>query len=392
MTLSPSEVGGNSARHIAIFLSTLGIVRGGLESIAANFARSLAERNHNIAVVSGALSGFIVADSPVHANISRLRVPALPMTLFSTLGTSPRAQGRRLKLQSLTFAASCWLHPDARRLWTTADVTLSFLEIETVYLSRWRAARRLPHVSYFPGIINRHWIQKDRSHLRLAISDTLAREASGLRIDGVVSPGINESWLKEPYEVRSRVEQLFFCGRLHATKGVWELLRMFATLLGEQTTLRLRLAGDGPLRRNLETWVARSGLQANVVFLGAVSTAEVHAELRSADLFLFPTRYESFGVAVLEAQATGVPVVCSDLPIMKETTGGAALLIPYGNEDRWVDDVRSLLNDRPRRLQLSQMGRQNAARYTWRRSAALLEGYFEDIYSRLRPSDSANAP
>lgn len=373
----------NNARHVAIFLSTLGLVRGGLEAIAANFARSLAQRNHKVSLVSGAFPGHVLPEEVANLGLRWLRVPVLPVTLFSSLGTSPAAQARRLKLQALSFVAACRVHPGARRLWATADVTLSFLEIETVYLSRWRAARSMPHVSYFPGIMDRGRIQKDQSHLRLAISHTLATETAGLRIDGVVPPGIEGSWLKQPYEVRGQVERLFFCGRLHATKGVWELLFIFAALVQEQSDLHLRLAGDGPLRRQLQKWVVRSGLQDKVTFLGAISTEDVYLELASADLFLFPTRYESFGIAVLEAQAAGAPVVCSDLPIMKETTGKSALLLPPGDVSLWVEGVQSLLDDRPARQRLSQAGRQNAARYTWERSASLLEGYLLDVCTRV---------
>ncbi|MFW6097813.1 MAG: glycosyltransferase family 4 protein [Chloroflexota bacterium] len=373
----------SNAHHVAIFLSTLGLVRGGLEAIAANFARSLAQRNHKVSLVGGAFPGLTLPDEGANRGLHRLRMPVLPVTLSMALGTSPAAQARRLKLHSLSFVIACRVHPCARRLWAAADVTLSFLEIETVYLSRWRAARNMPHVSYFPGLMDRRRIQKDQSHLRLAISHMLATETTGLRIDGVVPPGIDGSWLKQPYKVRARVERLFFCGRLHATKGVWELLRIFAALVQERSDLHLRLAGDGPLRRQLQGWVARSGLQDKVTFLGAISSEDVYLELASADLFLFPTHYESFGVAVLEAQAAGVPVVCSNMPIMKETVGKSALLLPPGDVGRWVEGLQSLLDDQPARQRLSQAGRQNAARYTWERSTSLLEDYLLDVRARV---------
>lgn len=369
--------------HVVFFLSTLAGVRGGLETIAVNFARALARRGHEMSLVSGSVPGRDLPGDLADPALRWLRVPILPLTLLPWSGASPRSVARRLKLQSLSFAVACRIHPGARRLWTTADVTMSFLEIETVYLSRWRAARGLPHVSYFPGVIDRHWIGNDQSHLRLAISDTVVATTGNVRIDGVVPPGIDESWLHEPYTVRPQVERLLFTGRLHAGKGLAELLQIFTALVQERPALRLRLAGDGPLRRELEGWVARSGLQHQVAFLGAIPAAGVQAELRAADLFLFPTRYESFGIALLEAQAVGVPVVCSDLPITREVSGGAAHLLPPGDVERWIEGVRVVLDEEQRRAQLSKDGRKNAARFTWRRAAGSLERHLLLVCDRV---------
>ena len=361
--------------QLAIFLSSLGHIRGGLETIATHFAHGLTELGHAVTCVGGGWPGRSLPQDLRTLPLNWLQIPFLPPDLRIWSGSSSRSRARRLKAQSLSFSAACRFHPRARRLLATADVTLSLLEIETVYLSRWRAARHRPHVSYFPGIIDRTWIKRDRSVLRLAISRTLAETTADLRVDGVVSPGIDQSWLERPYEVRQDAETLFFAGRLEANKGVWELMHIFEMLVAGRPELRLRLAGEGPLRRTLQAWVAQRDLSERVTFLGAVPATHIQSELSAADLFLFPTHYESFGLAVVEAQAAGVPVACSDLPVMQEVAGGAACLLPPRQPDRWVSGLRALLDDVEARAQLSHAGRRNALRFTWARAVENLERY-----------------
>ena len=364
--------------QVAIFLSSLGILRGGLETIAARFAAGLAGRGHQVTCVASRCFGRSLPADLGGMPVSWLRVPGLPADLsLGPYGRSRRARAWWLKAQSLSFVAVCRWHPDVRRLLQMADVSLSLLEIETVYLSRWRRERGGAHLSYFPGVIDGRWLDRDRSTVRVAISRTIA-EASGVRVDGVVAPGIDAAWLGGVYEVAARAQNLLFVGRLEANKGIWELLQIFEGLeQREPHRLRLRVVGDGPLRQAMAGEVERRGLAQQITFLGAIPAASVLEELRRADLFLFPSHYESFGIAVVEAQAAGLPVVCSDLRALREAAGGAARLLPPRDVERWVVAVQSLLGDRRARQHLSQSGRQNAQNFTWERSVQALEGYLE---------------
>lgn len=289
---------------IGIFLSSLGLTRGGLETIAARFAEGLARRGHAVTCVAGGWPGRSLPSDLADLPVAWLRVPCIPPTLpLGPFATSRRGRAWRLKMQSLSFMAACRLRRPVRRLWNTAEVTLSLLEIETVYLSAWRARQRLPHLSYFSGAIDWRWLRRDRS------------------------------------------------------------------------TLRLHLLGDGPLRPILEARVREAGLTQRVTFFGVLSPARVRAELSRADLFLFPSHYESFGIAVVEAQAAGVPVLCSDLPVLQEASGGAAYLAPPRTVAPWVQAAERLLADEAARRRLSEAGRRNAQRYTWARKVEDLEHF-----------------
>jgi glycosyltransferase involved in cell wall biosynthesis len=282
--------------------------------------------------------------------------------------------------------AALRLRPATWRYLQRADVTLSFLETETAMISRWRAARCLPHVSYFAGAVDWRWLRRDRSTVRVGISNTVAKYyeiTHQLRCDGVVTPGVNQAWLREPVVFRPEARRLLYAGRLEGNKGVRILLSAFTLLAQEFPDLELRLAGRGPLRAELEQLATASGLASRVHFCGSLSHEALHNELRHADIFLFPTNYESFGIVALEAQSVGTPVVCSDLPALWEATGGHAEFVGAGDAQRWAETVAGLLVDRERRKQLATKGRSHASQLTWGHLTVELEKYLQLALDRV---------
>lgn len=89
----------------------------------------------------------------------------------------------------------------------------------------------------------------------------------------------------------------------------------------------------------------------------------------AAQLVWFPTRYDGFGMPVVEAMACGTPVISSNTTGIPEVAGNAALLLSPDRMDDHVDAISGLLNDDQERQRLSDLGRQRAARYTWANSA-----------------------
>jgi len=99
--------------------------------------------------------------------------------------------------------------------------------------------------------------------------------------------------------------------RLHQVAGYEDLLRAFAIVHGRVPEARLLIAGDGALRADLERQAAAAGLDGCVTFLGLVDNRELPAYAAAADLFVLPSRLESWGTVMLEALASGTRVVAT---------------------------------------------------------------------------------
>jgi glycosyltransferase involved in cell wall biosynthesis len=98
--------------------------------------------------------------------------------------------------------------------------------------------------------------------------------------------------------------------------------------------------------------------------IGRVSEAELWALYRHATVFAFPSRHEGFGLPVLEAMSQGVPVVASDIPVLREVAGGAAVLVAPDQPQQWAEAIAGLLGDEAARSHLADTGRQRSRSYT----------------------------
>ncbi len=106
--------------------------------------------------------------------------------------------------------------------------------------------------------------------------------------------------------------------------------------------------------------------------LGYVPDEDLAKLYEAASLFVFPSLFEGFGIPVLEAQMFGVPVVCSDIPVLREVAGEGALFADPYSVDSIAAQMERALTDEPLRLRLIAAGRHNAARFTWENSALRL--------------------
>ncbi|HUG36426.1 MAG TPA: glycosyltransferase family 4 protein, partial [Candidatus Limnocylindrales bacterium] len=320
-----------AGRRVGILVSSLGLLPGGLESTLAGLAAGLADRGASVTIVAGASADGPLSRALRPPSTHWIHVPCIAANRPFWHPIARRRPGLPLAIQSLTFMVGCAARPDVRALISGADVTLTALEVETVLVSRWRAGR--PNVSIFPGVIDPKWIRHDRSTLRLAVSRAVAARTAargGVRIDGVLLSGPPPAWLETPFVVRPIARTLLYVGRLEPNKGVLDLVPILEALAPAFPDLTLRIVGEGPLRAKLAERLDRSGLSVRAALPGALPHADVRRELKQADLFLFPSRYESFSQALLEAAAVGGPVVASDVAGNREALGDAARLLPPG--------------------------------------------------------------
>jgi glycosyltransferase involved in cell wall biosynthesis len=118
-----------------------------------------------------------------------------------------------------------------------------------------------------------------------------------------------------------------------------------------------------------------------VHFTGYVEHSELPAIYNLASLMVYPSFYEGFGLPVLEAMASGTPLVTTEVSSMPELVGGAGLLFPPGDKEALVEAMRSVLSDKEFGDHLSSLGLQQAARFTWRQTATETLQVYNSIFS-----------
>jgi glycosyltransferase involved in cell wall biosynthesis len=138
---------------------------------------------------------------------------------------------------------------------------------------------------------------------------------------------------------------LISAGRLCAQKGQDRIIKALPSLAG----CRLALVGSGPEEDTFRALAERLGVAERVHFLGTLARPELGALVQCADAFVFPSRWETFGLAAVEAAMAGVPVVASDIDVLREVLATvdarSVRFVAADDAHALADAVRSILAD-----------------------------------------------
>lgn len=250
---------------------------------------------------------------------------------------------------------------------------LSFLR----YPERLGAARRL----YLRAITR---VSARQARRVIAISESGKTEIAGLlgvppgQID-VAVPGVGPEFRPLPdrevadFRIRHNLPGRFILhvGTLEPRKNLETLLHAYARL-PQRPAVRLALVGGrgwqtGPIFALIEAL----GLQQDVWLPGYVSNEALPMWYNAADLFVYPSLYEGFGLPILEAMACGLPVIASDTTSLPEAVGPGGLLVPPLDAEAWAQAMARLLDDAALRQEQIERGRRWAGQFTWNNTARL---------------------
>jgi glycosyltransferase involved in cell wall biosynthesis len=144
-------------------------------------------------------------------------------------------------------------------------------------------------------------------------------------------------------------------------------IRAFATIRGRYPDARLTIAGSGPLRLELEQLAQSLGVADTVRFTGRLDNEQLPDLYRSADLMLNPSTVDNMPISVLEAMASGVPIVSTNVggvPFVVED-GSTALLVPPRNPEAMAAATLRIFDEPMLRERLRAAGIERARRYAW---------------------------
>jgi glycosyltransferase involved in cell wall biosynthesis len=132
----------------------------------------------------------------------------------------------------------------------------------------------------------------------------------------------------------------------------------------------------------LKRLAAVLGIADRVVWLSGASRADVVLLMQGAQVLLQPSRYEGFGLPVIEAMACGCPVIASDIPALREVSGGAAVLVPAGDTNGFARALRNVLASSEHRRSLREAGLDRARAFSWDRTVRETAAVYDDVLRR----------
>jgi glycosyltransferase involved in cell wall biosynthesis len=196
--------------------------------------------------------------------------------------------------------------------------------------------------------------------------------------------------LRARYELPE--EYLLYLGAFDQRRNLATLFQALAAARQRQPDLpTLVLAGvlpsaDTTLTPDPRRLAAEAGLTEGVRFLGRTPEEDKPALYSGAVAFLFPSRYEGFGLTVLEALACGAPCIVADATSLPEVGGPGALLAGPDDVRAWAEAIVRLVSDRALRSELRTAGLAPAARFTWERTAKETAAAYRDADRSASPS------
>ncbi len=174
-------------------------------------------------------------------------------------------------------------------------------------------------------------------------------------------------------ELISQMEKpyLLFIGRLEERKNIVRIIEAFEILKEKYDIPHefILVGKPGYGYEKIKQKIANSKYKSVIVEKGYVDEAGKWNLLKNADVFLFPTLYEGFGIPVLEAQSVGVPVITSNTSSLPEVAGEGAVLVDPESTEGIAEGVYRVLSDRGLRSGIIEKATRNVGRYSWARCA-----------------------
>lgn len=179
--------------------------------------------------------------------------------------------------------------------------------------------------------------------------------------------------LKEPF--------ILYVGSFLPHKNIPTLIKAFYKLKKQnQIKHKLLLCGKKYKIDEVLRIIKELNLENEVIFTGYIPTEHLPYLYNIADLFVYPSLYEGFGLPPLEAMACGTPVITSNTSSLPEVVGEGGIMINPRDIDALTEAIHKVLNDEELRKELSKKGLQRAKKFNWKKTAKETLKVYEEVY------------
>jgi len=173
---------------------------------------------------------------------------------------------------------------------------------------------------------------------------------------------------------------LLFVSTLEPRKNIIRLLKAFSKAKEEIPQKLIIVGRKGWKYHDISKTIKRLKLEKDVVFREKIANNELPLFYSTADIFVYPSLYEGFGIPPLEAMICGCPVITSNVSSIPEVVGNAAELINPYNIGELKDSIIKLANNKELRGKLSKRGIEQAKKFTWKKTAEKTIKIYEELH------------
>ena len=195
-------------------------------------------------------------------------------------------------------------------------------------------------------------------------------------------PDLDVKPLKESLGIPDNHKVILSVGHLIPRKGHEYLIRATSRILKRDKTCSLVIVGEGPMQDRLQRLIRELGVSNNVRLSGAVADKMLPSYYAMADIFAMPSTSEGHCVAILEAMASGRPIVASEIPANAESVvqDKNGFLVPAKSSEALADSILTLLNDDDLRERFGHYSRMRATEeFSWRRRIERLLDFYKSV-------------
>lgn len=355
--------------RVALFTETFLPKVDGIVTVVCLLLDHLAKRGVESVIVAPKL-GKIKVES--YADTRVLSVPGVTLPIYPELKIGPPGWTTYSELKAFKPDIAHFIHPVL--IGTTGMLMAKRMGIPTLASFHLDLARMAHHfrLGLFEPVVNKFTkIVFNAADYSLAPSKMIQREmlALGVRDVGLWGRGVDAEKFNPRYysdAMRHALSDghpddaiLLYVGRLSSEKQIDHIRPVLENVPGT----RLAIVGDGPARESLEAHFAGT----NTKFMGYMTGEPLSQAYASADVFVFPSALETFGLVVTEAMAAGLPVVASRVGGIPDVVdiGRTGYTFDVGDTRTMIDGVRQITLDRSRIREMGISARAFAETQTW---------------------------
>jgi len=238
----------------------------------------------------------------------------------------------------------------------------------------------LGEVGVFGQAVERGVFDLTDNHVAVSLKTKRDLYDAGLRKNVFIVPNGIDFKRIQKIKAAEFDSDIIFVGRLTKEKNIPLLLNAIGIIKREIPDVRVLIIGDGPERKRLENLSKRLDISGNVQFLGFLETHDdVIVHMKASKVFAFPSLREGFGIVVLEANASGLPVVTVDYEMNASRdliVEGKNGFVSELNENDFAEKILTALE---RRRKMKSIGINIGSRYDWEEIVRRLERYYGEV-------------